>query len=114
MDGYVARLSRFVYRSSFLIKSVFEAAGAKPRRVIFAEGENERVLRTVQMIKDEGIAHPIVTGRTDRIEALCKDLGLGIVPNQDFEVFDPDDAMIEVYGRAFHSLMARDGIPVRL
>ena len=110
MEGYIARLSRFVYRSSFLIKPVFEAARAKPRRVIFAEGEDERVLRTVQMIKDEGIAHPIVTGRTDRIEALCKDLGLGIVPNRDFEVFDPDDATIEVYGKAFHSLMARDGI----
>ena len=110
MAAYVTKLSRFVYRSSFVMKPVFEAARAAPRRIIFAEGENERVLRTVQMICDEKIASPEVTGRFDRIEAMCRDLGLGIVPGQDFKVFDPTDEIINLYGNAFHMLMAREGI----
>ena len=111
MQAYRERLSRFVYRSSFLLRPVFEAARTSSRRVIFAEGEDERVLRAIQAILDEGIAVPTATGRPGRIASLCREFGLRIEPDRDFEVFDPDaEGVAEDFGRKLHALRARDGI----
>ena len=79
--------------------------------MIFAEGEDRRVLRAIQNILDEGIAAPVATGRAGRIAALCAEMGLRVAPDRDFEVFDHDDEeLIERYGAKVHSLRARDGI----
>ncbi len=111
MPAYRAKLSRFIYRSSFLLRPVFEAARKSPRRVIFAEGEDERVLRAMQAMLDEGIAIPIATGRPDRIARLCATFGLRIAPDRDFEVFNPEaDGIAEEFGSKLHALRARDGI----
>ena len=111
LDAYRTRLSSFVYRTSFLMRPIFDSARAAPRKVIFAEGEDRRVLRAVQDILDEGIAAPVATGRASRIAALCAEMGLRVTPGRDFEVFDHDDEeLIERYGARLHSLRARDGI----
>ena len=110
-QAYRERLSRFVYRSSFLLRPVFEVARSSPKRVIFAEGEDERVLRAIQAILDEGIAVPIATGRPARIATLCDEYGLRLKPDHDFEVFDPAaEGVAENFGGKLHALRARDGI----
>ena len=111
MRAYRARLSRFIYRSSFLLRPVFDSARKSPRRVIFAEGEDERVLRAMQAMLDEGIAIPIATGRPGRIAKLGTTFGLRIAPEQDFEVFNPEaEGVAEEFGALLHALRARDGI----
>src|SRR6202012_1843414 len=67
-DAYRQRLSQFVFRSGLAMKPVFDRAKQDPRRLVYAEGEDERVLRAVQTVLDEGIAKPIVIGRRDVVE----------------------------------------------
>ncbi len=111
IEAYRARLSSFVYRTGFLMRPIFDSARAAQRRVIFAEGEDDRVLRAIQNVLDEDVAFPIATGRPDRVSARCAELGLRIAPGRDFEVFDyeSEDA-VEEYGAKLHGLRARDGI----
>ena len=76
LDAYRERLARFVYHSGTSMKPVFEAAKAAPKRVIYAEGEDERVLRAVQVVVDEGLAYPVLIGRADVIATRIETLGL--------------------------------------
>jgi malate dehydrogenase (oxaloacetate-decarboxylating)(NADP+) len=76
LDAYRERMARFVYHSGNSMKPVFEAAKAAPKRVIYAEGEEERVLRAVQVVVDEGLARPILVGRADIISRRIETLGL--------------------------------------
>ncbi|MYE01209.1 MAG: NADP-dependent malic enzyme [Alphaproteobacteria bacterium] len=111
IEAYRARLSSFVYRTGFLMRPVFDSARAAPRRVIFAEGEDDRVLRAIQNVLDEGVAVPVATGRPDRIAARCAELGLRVAPGRDFEVFDHGrEETVEEYGARLHRLRARDGV----
>ena len=75
-DAYESELEKFVYRSGQLMRPVFDVARQNPRRVVYAEGEEERVLRAVQTVVDEGLAHPILIGRRDVILEKTKQLGL--------------------------------------
>ena len=75
-DGYVQRLNEFVYHSGLIMKPIFSAAKAAPRRIVFAEGEDERVLRAVQVVVDEGIARPILVGRPPILERRIERFGL--------------------------------------
>jgi malate dehydrogenase (oxaloacetate-decarboxylating)(NADP+) len=90
-DAYHERLSRFVFRSGFIMKPLMQAAKNNPKRVIFAEGEDERVLSAVQSIKEEGIAKVILIGRPDVIETRIERFGLSIRPGVDFELVDPNN-----------------------
>jgi malate dehydrogenase (oxaloacetate-decarboxylating)(NADP+) len=90
-EAYAETLSRFVYRSGFVMKPLFQAAKQSPKRVIFAEGEDERVLRAVQTILEEGIAKPILIGRPLVIEARLKRYGLSLRPGTEFELINPED-----------------------
>ena len=111
IEAYRARLSSYVYRTGFLMRPIFDSARAARRRVIFAEGEDDRVLRAIQNMLDEGVALPIATGRPGRIAARCAELGLRIAPGRDFEVFDHEsEDAVDEYGAKLHSLSARDGI----
>ncbi len=85
-DAYEERLSRFVFRSGFVMKTILQAAKAEPKRVIFAEGEDERVLRAVQTIVEEGIAVPILIGRPSVVDSRLERFGLSIRPGKDFEL----------------------------
>jgi malate dehydrogenase (oxaloacetate-decarboxylating)(NADP+) len=91
LAAYEERLSRFVFRSGFIMKPLFEKAKAAPKRVIYADGEDERVLRAAQVSLEEGIATPILIGRPSVIEARCKRFGLNLKPGVDFAIINPED-----------------------
>ena len=86
---YEETLTRFVFRSGFVMKPVIQAAKARPMRVIYAEGEDERVLRATQTLVEEGIAKPVLVGRPEVIEARIKRFGLSVLSGKDFELIDP-------------------------
>jgi malate dehydrogenase (oxaloacetate-decarboxylating)(NADP+) len=89
--AYLSRLNGFVFRSGFLMKPVFERAKTAPQRVIYAEGEDERILRATQVVIEEKLARPILVGRPGVIEARIERYGLSIRPGRDFELINPDD-----------------------
>jgi len=88
---YEERLNRFVFRSGFIMKPVFARAKEQMKRVIYAEGEDERILRATQVAVEEGLAHPILIGRPAIIEARIKRFGLAVKAGRDFELINPDD-----------------------
>jgi len=88
---YEERLNRFVFRSGFIMKPVFAQAKEQMKRVIYAEGEDERILRATQVVVEEGLARPILIGRPAIVEARIKRFGLAIKPGADFELINPDD-----------------------
>ncbi|WP_127598747.1 NADP-dependent malic enzyme [Nitratireductor alexandrii] len=92
MDAYIDRLNRFVFRSGLVMKPVFSAARrAAAKRVIYADGEDERVLRAAQVVVEEGIAQPILIGRPHVIEVRLRRYGLRIRPGADFDLVNPED-----------------------
>ncbi len=92
MPAYVDRLNRFVFRSGLVMKPVFSAArAAQPTRVIYADGEDERVLRAAQVVLEEGIAKPILIGRPHVIDVRLARYGLRIRAGIDFELINPED-----------------------
>ena len=110
-DAYRERLSRFVFRSGLLMKPVFARARQAPKRVVYAEGEDERVLRAAQALTDEGLARPILVGRPQRIREHIDRLGLRIRPEADFDVLSPlDHPHHEDYWSLYHRLMERKGV----
>ncbi|WP_454849652.1 NADP-dependent malic enzyme [Rhizobium binxianense] len=111
-DAYLDQLNRFVFRSGFVMKPIFTAAKTAGRkRVIFSEGEDERVLRAAQVLLEEGIAEPIIIGRPQVIETRLKRYGLRIRPLSDFEVINPeDDPRFREYVDLFFSLVGRRGV----
>ena len=111
MDAYREQLSSFVFRSGLIMKPVFEQAKRDPKRVFFAEGEAERVLRAVQVLVDEGLAKPIVCGRPRVVDSRIEKLGLRIRPGVDFELVNPlDDPRYNDYWALYHSIMGRRGV----
>ncbi|HEU4381059.1 MAG TPA: phosphate acyltransferase, partial [Hyphomicrobiaceae bacterium] len=86
LEGYRQRMERFSYHSGNSMKPVFQAAKAAPKRVLYAEGEEERVLRAVQVVVDEGIAFPVLLGRADVIARRIETLGLRLKVGQTCEV----------------------------
>jgi malate dehydrogenase (oxaloacetate-decarboxylating)(NADP+) len=112
MDAYRQHLTRFVYQTGMFMRPVFSAAKiAAAKRVAYAEGEDERVLRAAQLAVDEGLAQPILVGRPAVIEARIKKAGLHIRVGTDVEVVDPeDDPRFRIYWESFHKLMGRRGV----
>jgi len=109
--AYRESLTRFVYQTSMFMRPVFDAAKSKVQRVAYAEGEDERVLRAVQVAVDDNLAKPILIGRPAVIEARIAKAGLRIQPGVDVEICDPeDDPRFRQYWEAYHQLMGRDGI----
>ncbi|MFP5430084.1 MAG: NADP-dependent malic enzyme [Gammaproteobacteria bacterium] len=113
--AYRQRLSEFVYNSAFIMKPVFAAAKANPKRIAYAEGEDERVLRAVQEVVDEGLAKPILIGRPAVIEKRIEKLGLRIRAGKDFELVNQDeDPRFKDYWTYYHKLMERRGVSPEL
>jgi len=88
-EAYENELEKFVYRSGQLMRPVFDVARQSPHRVVYAEGEEDRVLRAVQTVVDEGLAHPTLIGRRDVILEKTKLLGLRLDFNKDVRIIDP-------------------------
>jgi malate dehydrogenase (oxaloacetate-decarboxylating)(NADP+) len=88
---YTERLNRFVFRSGFIMKPVFAKAKTAPKRIVYAEGEDERILRATQVVVEEGLALPILVGRPAVIENRLARYGLSIRPGKDFVLINPED-----------------------
>jgi len=110
-DAYSDRLNQFVYQSGLIMKPVFEAAKAAPKRVVYAEGEDERVLHAAQVVVDEGMARPTLVGRREVIRARLERLGLRLRVDEDFDLVDPNnDPRYREYSAAYHRLAERKGV----
>jgi malate dehydrogenase (oxaloacetate-decarboxylating)(NADP+) len=110
---YRQKLSEFVYNSAFLMKPIFAQAKADPKRIAYAEGEDERVLRAVQIAVDEDLAKPILVGRTAVIEANIKKLGLRLQHGVNIEIVDQEqNPMYEEFWKDYYQTMQRKGITV--
>ncbi|WP_020176794.1 NADP-dependent malic enzyme [Methyloferula stellata] len=110
-DAYDEQLSRFVFRSGFIMKPLIQAAKANPKRVIYADGEDERVLRAVQSVVEEGIAKPILIGRPEVIETRLKRYGLSLKRGADFELINPnDDPRYRDYVATYLACAGRRGV----
>ena len=116
MDAYRQQLSVFVYQTGMIMQPVFHAAKAVPpaaKRLAFAEGEDERVLRAAQVAVDESLATPILIGRPAVIEARLKKAGLRLRVGVDVEVVNPeDDPRFKQYWETYHGLMGRQGVSI--
>jgi malate dehydrogenase (oxaloacetate-decarboxylating)(NADP+) len=112
-DAYRRDLERFVFRSGQLMRPVFETARQTARRIVYAEGEDERVLRAVQTIVDEAIALPILIGRREVIATRIQDLGLRMSLDTSVRVVDPavETAMFEPLLPQYQALVGRRGVP---
>jgi malate dehydrogenase (oxaloacetate-decarboxylating)(NADP+) len=111
--AYQRELERFVYRSGQLMRPVFEAAKAAPQRIVYAEGEDERVLRAVQSLVDDAIAEPILLGRRAVIAERVKAMGLRMDLDESVRVIDPsgDEAVMGPLIEDFQKLVGRRGVP---
>jgi malate dehydrogenase (oxaloacetate-decarboxylating)(NADP+) len=114
-DAYIQGLNEFVYHSGMIMKPVFSQAKLAPKRIVFAEGEDERVLRAVQVVRDEGIAMPVLIGRHAEIRRRIEEAGLRIREGEDFEVVHSDncaffDTHYEEFWTTYHRIMERKGV----
>jgi malate dehydrogenase (oxaloacetate-decarboxylating)(NADP+) len=111
-DAYRAQLEQFVYHSGNFMKPIFSAAKrGETRRIVYAEGEDERVLRAVQQVVDEKLARPTLVGRPAVLERRIERFGLRIRAGRDFEVVNPEwDERFRDYWRAYHELTDRKGM----
>ncbi len=110
-DAYVQRMTEVVYHSGLIMKPVIAAAKKSPRRVVYAEGEQEVVLRAVQVAVDEGIVHPILIGRPEVVKTRVERLGLRLQRDRDYTLVDPnDDPRYREYWMEYQRLGERRGV----
>lgn len=111
MTAYENQLTEFVYQSGLLMRPVFDAARKNLQKVVLAEGEDERVLRAVQVINNDQLAKPILIGRPDVVNFRIKKIGLNLEIGRDFELVNPqDDPRYKAYWTQYHSIMERKGV----
>ncbi|MBO6859157.1 phosphate acyltransferase, partial [Roseibium sp.] len=110
--AYLDRLNRFVFRSGLIMKPIIQNASKDPQRIIYAEGEDERVLRAAQVLIEDNIAKPILVGRPDVLQQRCERFGLRIRPDVDFEFVNPqDDPRYREYVDEYFECVGRKGMP---
>jgi len=111
LDAYREELDGSVFRSALIMRPVFEAASTGERRIVFAEGEDERILRTAHAMREETIDKPILIGRPDVIDARAERLGLPLRAGRDYELVNPEnDPRYRDYWTTYLDLMARRGV----
>jgi len=111
IEAYTESLDRFVHRSGLIMKPLFTKAKENPKRVIYAEGEDERVLRAVQAIVEDRVALPILVGRPRVVETRLRRFGLSIKLGRDFELIDPeDDPRYRSFVQTYLDVAGRRGI----
>ncbi|MDP3925976.1 MAG: phosphate acyltransferase, partial [Hydrogenophaga sp.] len=111
MPAYRQRMAQFVYQSGSSMQPLFAAAKRAPKRVVYAEGEDERVLRAAQVVVDEGLARPLLMGRAEVISQRIAEFGLRLTPGHDCDIVNALDPT--VYGDAadgYYQLMRRHGV----
>ncbi len=113
LDAYKDRLSAFSHRGTMFMQPIIDVAKRDTERLVYAEGENETVLRAVQAVIDEGMAEPILVGRSEVVASQIEKLGLRMKSGDDFELVDPqDDPRYREYWQFYHSLVCRKGVSV--
>ncbi len=115
MAAYRQRLSQFVYQSGVAMQPVFAAARQAAKqaagRILYAEGEDERVLRAAQVAVDEGLARPLLLGRPEVITQRIQQFGLRLAPGEDFDIVNPlNPAIYDEAAEAYYQLHRRDGV----
>ncbi|WP_313705515.1 NADP-dependent malic enzyme [Massilia sp.] len=114
LAAYAESLQQFVYRSGTFMKPLFsmaKAAQAEVKRIVYAEGEDERVLRAVQVVADEGLARPILVGRPEVLEKRIEKFGLRLKQGVHFDVINPDfDERYRDYWQTYHQMVMRKGV----
>jgi len=111
IEAYKEKLDASVFKSALLMRPIFQAAATASRRIVFAEGEDERVLRAAQAILEETTETPILIGRPEVINTRCERLGLEIRPERDFKIVNPEnDPRYRDYWGTYHELMCRRGV----
>ncbi|MGR3484934.1 MAG: NADP-dependent malic enzyme [Paracoccaceae bacterium] len=111
LEAYRRGLDASVFKSSLLMRPVFDAAATASRRIVLAEGEDERVLRAAQAILEDTTEQPILIGRPEVVANRCERLGLAIRPERDFVLVNPqDDPRYRDYWGSYHDIMARRGV----
>lgn len=114
-DAYQEQLDRFVFRSGLVMKPIFTLARQAPKRVIYAEGEDERILRAAQVVVEEGIARPILIGRPSVVETRLERFGLSIRPGREFDLINPeDDPRYRDYVQTYVERAGRRGVTPEL
>ena len=109
-EAYKNKLSQFFVRSQLIMRPIYTRAAENPKRIVYCEGEEERVLQAVQTVLDEKIAKPIIIGREKVVATRIKRLGLRMTAN-DYELVDPeDDARFRAYSETYHGIMERRGV----
>ena len=109
--AYRERLIQFVFRSGLTMKPIFDRARDRPLRVVFADGEEPRVLRAVQVVLEEGLAQPVLIGRPDVVRARCRRLDLALPLEQGVELCNPEsDPRYDNYVAHYHARMGRRGV----
>ena len=110
-EAYERKLNEFVFRSGLVMRPIFSAAKQNLKRLVFSHGEDERVLRAVQVLVDDQIAKPILIGRRSVLEMRIEKLGLRLALDKDFEICDPEnDPRYPEYWRSYHDLLQRKGV----
>jgi len=110
-DQYLEKLKAFVFRSGLVMKPLFDRARRNPKRVVYAEGESRRVLRAVQTVVDEGLAHPILVGRREMVMERLAEVDSRLRIDVDFELCDPQDPKLHGdYWKEYYNLMCRSGV----
>ncbi|MFO1209214.1 MAG: NADP-dependent malic enzyme [Amaricoccus sp.] len=111
IEAYRDQLNRSVYRSAFIMRRVFEVAHSCDRRVVFAEGEDERVLHAAFAMREEAVGKPILIGRPDVIEARCERNAIPLVAGRDYELVNPEnDPRYREYWGSYHAILQRRGV----
>ena len=114
LDAYAESLQQIVYRSGSFMKPLFQVAKSTPpelKRIVYAEGEDERVLRAVQVVVDEKLARPILVGRPAVLEQRIEKFGLRLKLGQHFDVINPDfDERYRDYWQTYHQMVMRKGV----
>ncbi len=109
--AYRQQLEKYVFKSGQLMRPLYTRAALDPKRIVFAEGEDARVLHAVQAIIDDGIARPLLIGRSNIIADRIKKLGLRLKKDRDFELVNPDsDPRFKDYWSTYHQIMGRKGV----
>jgi len=110
-DAYRERLQQNFARSTMVMRPLFSYAKATPKRIVYCEGEEDHVLRAIQMVLDEKIAKPIIIGRKEVVATRIKRLRLTMKEGEDFELVDPqDDPRYKTYWETYHGIMERRGV----
>ncbi len=110
-DAYIEGLNATVYRSSMIMRPVFEVAKSQSRRIVFAEGEDERVLRAAMAMLEETNDQPVLIGRPEVIFHRCKKFGISEDLSSKFDIVNPEsDHRYREYWETYHNVMARQGI----